>query len=252
MFIAADIGNSGIRLAGWDSLIPGDPAAWRTTLRSLDQFGLLERRLGRRASRWLVASVNTPRLAALRGWLDSTRPADEFRLLTVHDLPLRTAVDHPEKTGIDRLLAGWTAWSHEARRGPADVIVIDAGTAVTVDWVSRDGVFQGGNILPGAQAGLDWLAMNTDQLPKIDSAGFPELPFGRNTVDAMLSGVFRAQAGGLLMLVDGLREMLNQPAVPVWMTGGGIAALRSLLPGDWFHEPELLLRGMHDLAATWT
>jgi type III pantothenate kinase len=249
MLITADIGNSGIRLGAWDSQSQGEPALWRATIRGLDQFGELDGRIGLRAARWLVSSVHAPRLAALCGWLESTRPADHLRLLTHQDVPLRLAVERPEKTGIDRLVAGWTAWSHQARRKPAPVIVVDAGTAVTVDWISREGVFEGGNIFPGAQASLDWLSQGTDQLPEVDGAGFPDLPFGRNTVDAMLSGVFRSQAGGVCRLVENLREMAGQPDVPVWMTGGGITAIRSLLPSDWIHSPELVLRGLHELAA---
>ncbi len=249
MLIAADIGNSGIRLGAWDSLSQGEPALWRATIRGPGQFGELDGRIGSPTARWLVSSVNAPRLAALRGWLESSRPADRMRCLTHQDLPLRLAVERPEKTGIDRLVAGWTAWSHQARHEPASVIVVDAGTAVTVDWVSREGVFEGGNIFPGAQACFDWLSKGTDQLPEVDGAGFPDLPFGRNTVDAMLSGVFRSQAGGICRLVGNLREMAGQPDLPVWMTGGGIAAIRSLLPIDWIHQPELVLRGLHDLAA---
>jgi len=100
--------------------------------------------------------------------------------------------------------------------------VVDFGTAVTVDLVDDEGTFIGGAILPGLKLQLRALHEHTAQLPTVDPA-FPELPYGRDTIEAMQTGVCRGMAGAVRGLVEGYATHLNR--WPQVIATGGDAAL---------------------------
>ena len=109
------------------------------------------------------------------------------------DLPVKVLTDEPEKTGVDRILN--VAAAHEQVEG--EVVVIDAGTAITVDACNDAGEFLGGAIAPGVRMQLDALHERTAALPLVPSERFaaPTEPFGHNTEQAILHGVFHGIRG---------------------------------------------------------
>ncbi len=98
-------------------------------------------------------------------------------------------VREPMKVGIDRLLAAWGAWM-EIERASA-VIVVQAGTAVTIDLVDASGCFQGGAIMAGVPLALRLLSEGTSKLPLLQAPhDFHAVAIpGKNTEEAMLAGV---------------------------------------------------------------
>src|SRR5205823_978167 len=117
---------------------------------------------------------------------------DRVRVLSDNrEVPIRAAVDAPEKVGIDRLLTAAAVVPHIPSGKRA--VVIDAGSAVTVDLVEREGVFRGGAIFPGLRLMARALRDHTAQLPLVErfQDGQPVLP-GRNTVAAITAGVYFA------------------------------------------------------------
>src|SRR5205085_8321855 len=93
---------------------------------------------------WAVAAVHPDRLSQIEAWLKQR--GDRVRVLrTWKDLNLSVRVDHPERVGMDRLLNAVAAKAH----GPGPAILIDAGTAITLDYLDEAGTFQRGAILPG-------------------------------------------------------------------------------------------------------
>ena len=92
-----------------------------------------------------------------------------------HGLPLPIEIGYstPETLGADRVASAVGAWSD--RKG-TPVLVVDAGTAVTYDYVTADGVFTGGNIAPGISMQLESLHRFTARLPRVP---FPEDPVQR-------------------------------------------------------------------------
>lgn len=245
MLIAAEVGNSGVRLAGWpESAGPDEPPIWIRTIRDGEMHDGLEGLAAGRAS-WFIGSVNRQRLRGLQEWISQRRADDRQRLLQGSDVPVHQAVDHPERTGFDRVIAGWEAW----KRWKVPVVVVDAGTAVTVDLVDESGTFRGGSIFPGAAACFRALARDTDQLPDLSPAGgIPESALGKSTAAAILSGVMRQQAGAILRIADDIRREAGLTRSHVVLTGGGIPSLRHCLPVDWIEEPLLVLRGIRRLA----
>ncbi|MCK4658463.1 MAG: type III pantothenate kinase [Phycisphaerae bacterium] len=132
--------------------------------------------------------------------------------------PLRLAVNDPEAVGIDRVCSAAAAY---AKVG-GGCTVVDFGTAVTVDLVDDDGVFQGGAILPGLRLQAVALGNHTSALPVV-SARFPEHPVGKDTTEAICSGICYGMAGAVRGLVEGFAARLNR--WPYVVATGGDAAM---------------------------
>ena len=125
-------------------------------------------------------------------------------------------VDQPSSLGADRALN--TLAAHEKYEG--DLIVVDFGTATTLDAVDFTGAYKGGIIAPGINLSLDALVGNTAKLPRI-AIRAPESDnvIGRNTEDQMLIGVFWGYVGMMEGLIARMRAQIGRP-VRVIATGG--------------------------------
>lgn len=155
--------------------------------------------------------------------------------------PVKNACLPPEGVGQDRLFnaAGALALVEEA------AIVIDAGTAITVDRVEDDRTFVGGTISPGVRLCFEALHRGTERLPLLEPVFDPPEAPARNTEDAMRAGVIRGVAG----LVDRLvRDLAGRDAsanpTRVLLTGGDAPLLLPLLRSSPRHDPDLTLRGI--------
>lgn len=115
-------------------------------------------------------------------------------------------IDRPEEVGADRLVNAVAAWE----RYQKNLIIIDFGTAITFDCVSSSCEYLGGAILPGIAISLDALSRRTAKLPKIDISKAPATVIGRNTVEAMESGILN----GYGSLIDGLSEKIQAELCP--------------------------------------
>jgi type III pantothenate kinase len=160
------------------------------------------------------------------------------------ELPLRINVESPDKVGIDRLLDAVAA---NVLRPPREaVVIVDAGTATTIDLVSAEGTFEGGAILPGIELGARALHQYTALLPLID---VPELlaasvhPLGRNTREAIGSGLWFGQIGAIRELIFQLEQSTVSP-VQIFVTGGSGRRLAPALRSDARFEPDLALCGL--------
>ena len=144
--VVVDIGNSrmkwgvcaGGRVTDVIRLRLDDEVAWDAALATLPPPQAAVRK-------WAVASVNPPALYRFMGWTHDRGGTVVFERHT--DLPIRVNVDEPEKVGLDRLCGAVAAKGMTPAGTPA--ITVDVGTAVTVNLIDADGVFQGGAIFPG-------------------------------------------------------------------------------------------------------
>jgi type III pantothenate kinase len=151
-------------------------------------------------------------------------------------------VDRPRHLGIDRVCAAAGA----ARHGAQSVIVVDVGSAITVDLVSR-GTYRGGLIIVGPGLALRALSSYTAKLPALDwrrLEGRPDRFDG--TENAMLTGAALGSAGAIREGVRYLDESLDRPARK-YITGGGASVLLGRLPASWRFEPDLVLKGLYHL-----
>ena len=95
---------------------------------------------------------------------------------------------------------------------PLPAVVIDLGTATTFDIVTKDGGYEGGIILPGPQGFLDFLNENTALLPKVELSNERpvDIPYGKNTKDAMLAGVSLGFKSMINALIENLKNYLKK------------------------------------------
>ena len=255
--LLADVGNSRIKLAvvsdhGVDASA-GRRLPTVTQRLDLDSHGFrpvnLENWLNQAAPTTavvLVASVHdaaAARLEAAITELSATRHRSLRQRRIVHgDLPLEIMVAEPHRVGIDRLAAAAAAGL--VRRPGRGVIIVDCGTAATVDLVSASGAFLGGAILPGPALMARALAEGTSLLPAVaalEQETPPVMP-GRSTQDAIAAGIGWGFRGAIARLVEEARASIGVEA-DVILTGGWRGAVRDDLPGA-IEMPELVLAGI--------
>ena len=166
-------------------------------------------------------------------------------------VPIAIRVDRPAEVGADRLVNALAV----QRIYGAPAVVLDFGTATTVDAVAADGAYVGGAIAPGLELGLEALAARTAKLPRIELRT-PDRAIGRDTVAAMQAGTIfghQALAAGLLARVR--RELADASGigpgdVRAVLTGGLSAAPWARgLDGIDAIDPELTLKGLSILHA---
>lgn len=158
-------------------------------------------------------------------------------------LPIALAVDYPEQVGTDRIA---NAVGGRARRG-APVLVVDFGTATTIDVVGPEGAYRGGVILPGPEIAAEALFQKTAALPRV-ALRRPERVIGTNTIAAMHSGLFHGFLGSVERLIDEVRGELGAPDCPVLSTGGLGTVIAPETRRVTEHVPWLTLEG---LVAIW-
>lgn len=175
-----------------------------------------------------------------------TRPLRQRRVRAA-DLPVAIDVEEPSRVGLDRLAAA--AAAAVVRRPGHPAIVVDCGTAMTVDMVSADGVFLGGAILAGPALVARALAEGTSRLPEVaalDDQPPPRMP-GRSTGQAIAAGIGWGLRGAVARLVAEARAAFRAAAAAaepdVFLTGGSAGIVRDALPGA-VELPDLVLCGI--------
>lgn len=238
--VACDIGNSRMKWGLLDAsgsvieraaLAPDDPESWAATIA---RWGL------DRQTSWAISSVRPASADALGRLLDSlgTRSVRWFR--SAADVPMPTRVRHPDRSGADRALAALAASSLFPRGHPG--LVVSCGTAITVERISAEGVWEGGAIALGMGLAARTLHERTAQLPHVLPTSDPE-PWGDSTVPALEAGIFWGTIGAV-------RELIARQGPLTWWrvwTGGDadrIAAHVEDDPGANPLVPDLVLIGL--------
>jgi type III pantothenate kinase len=196
---------------------------------------------GRENAAIVAAGVNPPMERALD---DAVASAASRRVVWVGknlDLPIKVLTDAPEQTGVDRVLNVAAAYEQVGNA----CVVVDAGTAITIDCCNDQGEFLGGAIAPGLRLQLESLHEKTAVLPalKVSEFAVPQVHFGRNTREAILQGVYHGIRGMVKELVENFATDLGR--WPEIIAAGGDA---QLLFGGWelIHaiSPDLTLYGI--------
>jgi type III pantothenate kinase len=245
--LAADIGNSHTFLG----LLDGEEvtAHWRVNTderRTADEWsvllrGLLDERLGDVDGIAVCATVP----AVLHEWREMLkRHFHDVRAIVVEP-GVRTGIpvlmDNPREVGTDRIVNSLAA--AELYGGPA--IVVDFGTATTFDAVSAKGEYLGGAIAPGIDVSVEALGARGAQLRRVELAR-PRSVIGRNTVEAMQSGIlygFASQVDGVVTRMAA--ELSDDPdTVTVVATGGLAQVVLAESSTIDVHEPWLTLIGL--------
>jgi len=202
-FLAIDIGNTNVTLGLWGggtwlhnwrarTVHDKMPDEYAALIRSfLRDAGLTYRAIGEVA----IASVVPPLTSAFVELSEKNIGVTPLVVSATIRTGIQIDVDSPEQVGADRIVNA--AAAHILYGGPA--VVLDFGTATTLDVVTEDGRYIGGSIAPGIGIAMDALVRRTAQLYKV-TLGPPPSPIGRNTTHAIQSGLFL----GYLSLIEGL------------------------------------------------
>lgn len=253
---ALDIGNTRMKLGVFVPVQGGLMGAVRIDACVIESFNQLSAELSRwwaaenafRPQRIMVAGSDPDLRDELAGaWpLENCNPQ---LVRSAVDVPVVADVEQPQRVGIDRLLNAWAA--RHWRRAARPVIVVDSGTATTVDLITQDGVFRGGSILPGLRLSARALHEYTARLPLLDvddaAAGWPSVP-GRNTEAAIRAGLLVGQLGAVKELAARLTEAArihygDECDPELFVTGGGGRLLAQHLPGAVYVD-SLALHGL--------
>jgi type III pantothenate kinase len=246
--IVADVGNTRIKwgLCGDREIIdaaslPDEFDAWRLQLSHWKLEG---------PQRWTIAGVDPKRRDRLVDWLRQ-RDHDVQVIDHFSKVPITLKVESPETVGLDRLFNALGAKSLISTGQPA--VVVDAGSAVTVDLLDDEGAFAGGAIFPGLRLMAEALHDHTAQLPLIKVDHAETMP-ARSTASAITAGVYWAVVGGVSALVRELSlTLVALEPVSVFVTGGDASLIApNLLHWELYHyrvHPRLTLEGIR-LAAT--
>jgi type III pantothenate kinase len=169
------------------------------------------------------------------------RAVPSFYKLT-HRLPSPLTIGYrtPSTLGMDRFAAAVGA---VAAKPGVPLLVIDVGTAITIDYVTDKGYYMGGNISPGIDMRFRALHHFTGRLPLIDKSGsLPDL--GYDTETAIRSGVIKGIAYELDAYID---EYKKKQVISVFLTGGSAFYFESKLKNAIFADENLVLNGLNDI-----
>lgn len=159
-------------------------------------------------------------------------------------IPIRNDYQSPNTLGLDRLAAvvgAYQLFPHQS------VLVIDAGTCITYENLDKSGTYLGGSISPGLKMRLDAMHHFTSKLPQVHFEDFKE-DFGKNTQEAMLSGVLN----GIAYEAEGFikQQWKEKEGLKIILCGGDAAFFdtrfkNSIFAHSILHEPNLVLIGLN-------
>lgn len=147
-------------------------------------------------------------------------------------------LENPGQTGADLVVADVAA----LREHKPPLIVIDMGTATTISVLDQSGAHIGGCIIPGVRVSMDALTNNTALLPGLQ-LDQPKRAIGRNTIDAMRSGIMM----GTACMLDGMVERMEQELgykTTVIATGGIAKFIVPLCKTPMIYDKNLLIKGL--------
>ena len=253
LLLAVDVGNTNVVLGIFD-LAQGEKAplvcSWRLATsreRTVDEYGLsllaLLRHQGiepQQIQQVAISCVVPPLHPVLMSLAKRYFGVEAFYVEPGVKTGVKVLIDNPAELGADRLVN--TVAGIEQFGAP--LILADFGTATTFDVINAKQEYLGGLITPGLKISAEALFQRASRLPRVEIAE-PERLVGRNTVQAMQSGIFYGYVG----LVDGILErLLDQfPDSQVAATGG---LARVIAPHTRYIKhiaPDLTLEGLRIL-----
>lgn len=247
MLLAIDAGNTNIVFALFDGeRLLGQ---WRIATdprRTSDEYGIwllqIMQHAGVDAGRVrhaIMSSVVPQTIFALRMLC---RQYFHTELMLVGDpavkLNMRVSIDRPNELGADRLVNAVAAW----KRYHKPMIIIDFGTATTFDVVGESGEYLGGVIAPGVNLSLETLHRAAAKLPNIAIVRPPRVT-GKNTVEAMQSGIYYGYVGLIEGIVSRIKQEYQQPMFVI-ATGGLASLYIKATPVIEALEPDLIIEGL--------
>jgi len=245
MLLAIDIGNTRIKLGVFDGDRLG--AAWRLATAincQADEYGALlltflryQKLPTSKITGVVLCSVVPPLVTVFQEMCQKYLGTSPLVVGSGIKTGVRICVDNPRELGPDRVVNAVAA--HHLYGEPA--IVIDLGTAITFDVVSKEGDYLGGVIAPGIDIASQALFTRTAMLPRVELTQ-PKQVIGRNTISAIQSGIFFGYVGLIESTLQRIERELGCKAKVV--ATGGYAHLVKEIPAIEIINPDLSLIGL--------
>ena len=247
MLLAIDIGNTNITIGGIkDDQIVFEARIATDRIKTSDQYGAdIKNMLNlfdvkvEDIKDCIIASVVPPVFNAVRTGAVKAIGKQPMVVGPGIKTGLNIQVDNPSQVGSDRIVIAVAALAEYK----APLILMDLGTATTIEVVEPDNVYAGGVIFPGVRLSLDALTSRAAQLPGI-SLDKPRQVIGKNTVDSMRSGMMYGTAAMIDGLVERIEAELGHQATLI-ATGGLAQFITPLCKREIILEKDLLLKGLN-------
>jgi type III pantothenate kinase len=246
MLLTIDVGNTNTVLGVFEGAELR--AHWRLTTRreqTADEYGILFRNLfagtgldPAAVHAIALASVVPPLTPVLVGLSRNYLGHEPLVIGPGVKTGMPILYEPPGDVGADRIVNGVAALAIYG--GP--VIVVDFGTATTLDLITRKGEYAGGVICPGIGISADALFQRAARLPRVD-VRHPGRVVGRTTVGSMQSGLYFGYASMCEGLIGRIRAELGEPARVV-ATGGLAETMAAEIPSIETVNPVLTLEGL--------
>ena len=162
--------------------------------------------------------------------------------INLDDIPL---INLPSNLGIDRALASWSALKKQSslKSKEQDLIVIDAGTIMSITKITKEGEFAGGQLISGLRLQLSSMANGAFNLEHPIINSIPIETFQHETKKAMIRGAINGLLGLIL-------QIFEETKLPIWLCGGDAPVILNELKNKniyIIHSPNLVLEGMIDI-----
>lgn len=249
MLLAIDIGNTNITMG----CIRNDEILFTARIatdrnRTSDQYGVEIKNMlevfGVRTddiSDCIISSVVPPVFNSVKTGVVKVIKKQPMVVGTGLRTGLNIQVATPSQVGSDRIVIAVAALAEYK----APMILMDLGTATTIEVVEKENVYAGGVIIPGVRTSLDALISKAAQLPGI-SLEQPKQVIGKNTVDCIRSGMMYGTAAMIDGMIDRMEEELGHGATLV-ATGGLAQFITPLCKRSIILDKDLLMKGLNIL-----
>jgi len=250
MILAIDIGNTNTHLAFFanpDKIIASESIA-NTSLNTAFLGKVLQinggKKFASKVRTILVSSTNPEVEPIINEWSKKVFKIKPLKAGRDVEIPITNRTDAPAKVGQDRLLNALAARQIVKRKHP--ILVISCGTAITFDVVNNRGEFLGGVIAPGISMMAKSLYQNCAQLPWVKLPSKKPVALGRNTEQAIISGVYYGGVGLVRNIIHELIKGLKvKPSgLRIILTGGDADIVKSAIPFKTNLVPYLTLKGL--------
>ncbi|MEK7791284.1 MAG: type III pantothenate kinase [Deltaproteobacteria bacterium] len=239
MLLALDVGNTDAVIGIFQGKSP--IFSWRVNTCLLKSFFSKKKDIKRHVNGAIVSSVVPAMNPTIRFCLRKWKIKKVLFVTQRLNSPISLKVDRPSEVGADRIVNAVAAY--EKFGGP--LLVIDLGTATTIDYIDHGGAYRGGVIIPGLKISAEALFERAEKLFRIELKSSKKI-LGTNTVSQMQSGTVRSYAIMLDAMIQEIRrEIKKRPTII--LTGGLGHMIKNLLATPHHFEPHLTLKGLQSL-----
>ncbi|MFD1293468.1 type III pantothenate kinase [Lutibacter holmesii] len=233
MNLIIDVGNSRVKMAVFNKseLIHYEIFTYENLLK--EALALIENYKCKQGIISFVGPIKKNEIIVLESKIDLIILNSETKL------PFKNCYSTPKTLGVDRI----ALVSSAVKKFPNEnVLIIDAGTCITYDFLNSEGLYFGGGISPGLQMRYKALNTFTEKLPLLEPS-FPSNYIGDSTVSSMHSGV----VNGVINEIDGTIKKYKEKNqdLTVVLTGGDVNFLSNRLKNSIFAIPNFLLEGLN-------